>query len=136
MKKKKRVLVDMSGTLIHHGHIRILKKAHILGNVYVALTSDKEIKKYKGYFPELNFVQRKGIISSIKYVKKVIKSKWIINDNFLKKHKISLLIHGNDNSNKVKKEKIKIFDRTKGISSDLIRQKSCKIINNIQKKIK
>ena len=66
------------GTLIHHGHIRILKKAHILGNIYVALTSDKEIKKYKGYFPELNFVQRK-IISSIKYVKKVIKSKWIIN---------------------------------------------------------
>ena len=86
------------------------------------MTSDKEIKKYKGYFPELNFVQRKEIISSIKYVKKVIKSKWIINDNFLKKHKISLLIHGNDNSNKVKKKKIKIFDRTKGINITFDRQ--------------
>ena len=34
----------MSATL-HHGHIRILKKASELGTVVVALTSDKEIIK-------------------------------------------------------------------------------------------
>ena len=43
---EKRVLVDMSATLIHHGHIRLLKKASKLGNVIVALTSDNEIKNY------------------------------------------------------------------------------------------
>ena len=122
----------MSATIIHHGHIRILKKAYELGNVYVALTSDKEIKKYKGYLPELNFNQRKEIILAIKYVTKVIKSNWIIDDNFLKKHKISLLIHGNDNSNKVGKDRIKILKRTKGISSNMIRLKAKKILTIIK----
>lgn len=129
-KNKKRILVDMSATIIHHGHIRILKKASKYGLVYVALTSDKQIKKYKGYFPELNYFQRKEIIESIKYVEKVVKSDWIINENFLKKYKISFLVHGNDNSNDVKKDILKIFKRTKNISSNMIRRKSCKIINS------
>ena len=118
----------MSGTLIHHGHIRLLKKAYKLGDVFVALTSDKQIKKYKGYQPELNFSQRKEILISIRYVKKVIKSNWLIDESFLKKNNISLLIHGNDNSNKIKKTKLKVFKRTKGISSNLIRRKACKIL--------
>ena len=49
MKKEKRILVDMSATLLHHGHIRLLKKASKYGKVIVALTTDKEIKKSKGY---------------------------------------------------------------------------------------
>ena len=47
---KKRIMVDMSATLIHHGHIRLLKKASEYGDVIVGLTSDNEIvnkKKYK-----------------------------------------------------------------------------------------
>ena len=39
----------MSATLIHHGHIRLLKKASKLGEVVVALTTDEEIIKHKGY---------------------------------------------------------------------------------------
>ena len=35
-----RVMVDMSFTLIHHGHIRLLKKAKDHGDVVVALTTD------------------------------------------------------------------------------------------------
>ena len=46
-----RIMVDMSATLIHHGHIRILKKAKELGTVIVALTTDEEILKKKGYSP-------------------------------------------------------------------------------------
>ena len=49
------ILVDMSATLIHHGHIRLLKKANNLGSVTVALTTDEEILRYKGYVPELSF---------------------------------------------------------------------------------
>ena len=44
-RKINRVLVDMSCALIHHGHIRLIKKARKYGKVFVALTSDKEIKK-------------------------------------------------------------------------------------------
>ena len=72
-KKKKRILVDMSATLLHHGHIRLLKKASKFGNVIVGLTSDNDLKKFKGYTPELSYLQRKEIISSIKYVKEVVK---------------------------------------------------------------
>ena len=125
---KKNILVNLSATIIHHGHIRLLKKASKLGKVIVALTSDDQVKKYKGYKPELNFSQRKEILKSIIYVNKVIKSNWMIDEKFLKKHKIDFVVHGNDNSNKIKKEKMIIFKRTKGISSSLIRKRSIQIL--------
>ena len=46
-KRDKNVLVDMSASIIHHGHINLLKKAAKFGKVCVALTTDKEIKKKK-----------------------------------------------------------------------------------------
>ncbi len=126
----KNILVDMSATLIHHGHIRLLKKASKFGKVIVALTTDKEIKNSKGYIPELNFNQRKEILLGIKYVSKVISSKWLINEKFLRKNKIDYLVHGNDCSNPVSIVKKIIFKRTQGISSNDIRKK---VLNNFKK---
>ena len=123
MSKKQRILVDMTADIIHHGHIRLLKKASSYGKVIVALTKDKEVKKFKNKTTVLNYNQRKEILISIKYVSEVIPSKWIIDDSFLKKNKIDFLIHGNDNSNLVSKDKIKIFKRTKKISSSQIIKK-------------
>jgi cytidyltransferase-like protein len=125
----KNILVDMSATLIHHGHIRLLKKASKFGKVIVALTTDKEIKKSKGYTPELNFNQRKEILLGIKYVSKVISSKWLINEKFLRKNKIDYLVHGNDCSNTVSVTKKIIFKRTQGISSNDIRKR---VLNNLK----
>ncbi len=125
-KKSKRILVDMSLTLIHHGHIRILKKASRYGKVIVALVTDKEIKKFKGYKPEMNFSQRKEIIQSIRYVHKVISCKFLVTNKFLDKHKIDFLVHGNDNSNQVAKNRLLIFKRTRNISSYLLRKRARK----------
>jgi glycerol-3-phosphate cytidylyltransferase len=122
----KNILVDMSATLIHHGHIRLLKKASKFGKVIVALTTDQGIRKSKGYIPELNFNQRKEILLSIKYVSKVIKSDWLIDKNFLKMNKIHYLVHGNDCANPVPIKKKIIFKRTQGISSNEIRNKILK----------
>ena len=119
----KRILVDMSAVLIHHGHIRLLKKAKKYGEVIVALTTDKEIKKKKKVTPELNFNQRKEILQSIKFVKKVIPSPWLINDNYLKKHKIDFIVNGKDNKNDVSKNKLILFNRTKKISTTILRRK-------------
>ena len=44
-----RVMVDMSATILHHGHIRLLKKAKELGDVIVALALDSEIKLFKKF---------------------------------------------------------------------------------------
>ena len=128
---KKNILLDMSATLIHHGHVRLINKASKFWNVIIALTKDSEVKKYKGYTPEINFIHRKEILQSFKNVYKVVSCNFIITDNFLKKLKIDYLVHGNDNLNKVSKRKIKIFKRTEGISSTLIRKKAC---DNLKKK--
>tara|TARA_B100001175_G_scaffold307723_1_gene307263 strand:+ start:1108 stop:1497 length:390 start_codon:yes stop_codon:yes gene_type:complete len=124
--KNKNILLDMSATLIHHGHVRLINKASRFGNIIIALTTDKEIKKYKGYVPEIKFNHRKEILQSLKNVFKVVPSNFFITDKFLKNLKIDYLIHGNDNKNNISKKKIKIFKRTSGVSSTLIRKKACK----------
>ena len=108
-KKQKRILVDLSATILHHGHIRLLKKASKFGKVIVALTNDPEIRKNKGYFPELSYKHRKEILSSVKYVSKVLPSNWLIDDKYLKKNKIDLLVHGHDNPHKIRYTKLKLF---------------------------
>ncbi len=127
----KRIMVDMSATLIHHGHVRLLKKASKYGKVIVALVTDKEIKKFKGYKPELNYSQRKEIMRSIRYVSKVVPSKFILNDKFLNKFKINLLIHGQDNKNKINKKFLLIVKRTKNISSAILRKRAVKCLRQM-----
>ena len=129
--KKTLVMVDMSATIIHHGHIRLLKKASELGAVIVGLTSDNEIKEKKGYQPELRFEYRKEILEAVKYVDKVVEAPWLIDQNFLDKHNIDLLLHGEDNFNLVNKNRLKIVPRTLGISSSEIRQNSLRSITKI-----
>ena len=124
----------MSCSIIHNGHIRLLKKASKFGSVVVALTSDEDIKKHKKLIPELNFKQRKEILESIKYVSKVIKSGFYITNNFLKKNKLDFLVHGHDNSNNIPKEKLIIFPRTLNISSTKIRKISFKNVKKLFKK--
>lgn len=120
-------MVDISATLIHHGHIRLLKKAKKLGTVVVALTTDEEILNKKGYHPELTFNNRKEIIQSIKYVDEVVPSKWLIDEEFLDLHRIDYLIHGSDNSNPINSERLIIFPRTRGISSNILRTRVLKV---------
>jgi len=131
---KKNILIDMSATIIHHGHIRLINKASKIGRVIIALTRDKEIRKFKGYNPEIKFSHRKEILMNIKNVFKLIPSNFYITKNFLKKHKIRFLVHGNDNKNDVEKNKLKIFNRTKGISSTIIRRKFLKNLKLINEK--
>ena len=131
MNKNKKIFVDLSATILHHGHIRLLKRAKKFGKVYVGLSLDKEVKKYKGYLPELNYNQRKEIISSIKYVYKVIPSKWKITDKFLLAHKFNMIIRGSDHKKDKFKIKTIVFPRTKGVSSKLIRKKASKIVKKI-----
>ena len=116
-----RVLVDMSCTLLHHGHVRLLKKAAEHGDVIVALTTDEEIFSCKGYLPELNYEQRAEIVGAIRYVDEVIPSNWLITDEFIEENEIDILVHGDDNANDIRSCEVKIFPRTLGVSSKLLR---------------
>ena len=118
---EKRILVDMSLTILHHGHIRLLKKASDLGYVIVALCSDEEIFKAKGFKPLLSFEQRKEIALAIRYVQEVIESRYLIDEAYLDNFNIDLLVHGEDNVNPIDSNRLVIFPRTEGISSTKLR---------------
>ena len=133
---QKRVMVDMSATLIHHGHVRILRAAAQLGRVIVALTTDDEVRHRKGYDPELGYEARKEILESIRYVAEVVPSPWMLDDAFLDQHQIDLLVHGNDNSNLIRPERLVIVPRTQGISSSLVRARVLDAVSNVLKRDK
>jgi glycerol-3-phosphate cytidylyltransferase len=119
--KKKKVLVDMTISILHHGHIRLLKKASKYGNVIVGLTTDKDLIKYKK-IRALKFKYRKEILKSIKYVKDVIPCGWKVTNSFLRKNKIDIIVRGDDYKNENFIIKKIIYKRTKNISSSFIRK--------------
>ena len=131
---KKKIMVDMSATIIHHGHIRLIKKAKKYGDLIIGLTTDKQIKKFKGYLPELNYKFRKEILNEIKGLYKVVPSNWLITQKFLDKHKIDILISGGDYKNRKFKTKTINFNRTNSVSSTILRKKSAKILKNYNEK--
>lgn len=121
--RRPRIMVDMSATLIHHGHIRLLKKAAALGDVVVALTGDEEVRTKKGYRPELSFEERKEVLEAVKYVTEVVESPWLITEDFVNAHHCDFLVHGADNSNVMDPKRLVIFPRTEGVSSTELRER-------------
>ena len=128
---RKRILVDLSATLLHYGHIRLVQKAAEFGTVIVGLTTDDEVIRKKGYHPELPYKARKEILESIKYIDQVVPVPWLIDEAVLDQYDIDLVVHGADNSNSIPESKIQIFPRTEGISSTDIRQNAQRSITEI-----
>lgn len=126
----KRIMVDMSATLIHHGHIRLLEAASAYGKVIVALTTDEEVLAHKAYTPELDFSSRAEILRAIRFVDEIVPAPWLIESSFLDLHRIDLLVHGNDNTNPISKERLLILPRTKGISSSILRGRMLKALSD------
>ena len=87
---------------------------------YEKLFFELSIKNLDG--KELNFSQRKEILLSIKYVKKVISGKFILDQKFLNKNNIDIVIQGSDYKDRKFTNKVVTFARTKNISSTLIRK--------------
>ena len=133
---KKRIMVDMSATLLHHGHTRLLQHASTLGDVVVGLTSDLEIEKKKGYVPELTFDERREILESISVVTEVVSVPWNITEDILAKFKIDFLVHGDDNQNDISSEKLITIPRTTGISSSGLRLNASNNLLKIRNKKK
>ena len=86
----------------------------------VGLATDKDIQKYKGHTPLLTWEFRKEIMESIRYVSEVVAAPYIVTDAVLDEHNIQFLIHGADNFNTVRKDRMIIFPRTPAISSSMM----------------
>ena len=129
MTQKKRIMVDMSATWIHHGHARLLdrvrkyiKKGRIDATLVVGLTTDEEIKRTKGYVPELRYEQREELLKAFRGVEEVVPVPWLLTQGVLEKYEIDLLVHGDDNANEVKN--LLIFPRTQDIASRDLRKEA------------
>jgi glycerol-3-phosphate cytidylyltransferase len=117
--------------LFHTGHLNILKKAkENCDYLIIGLASNQYCKNAKGFYPIIDYNQRKTIIKSIKYVDKVIKR----NDSTYPNTKIDIAFKGTDwkNSNrgfklekylKKKNIKLKYIPYTKTISSTIIKRR-------------
>jgi len=125
----KKILADMSITVLHHGHIRLLRKAAKIGGVTVGLSSDEDIIKFKGFESFMTWSQRKEIIQAIKYVENVILIPYIVTDDILDMHGMDYLIHGDESSlNTVSEDRLIIVPRTDGISSmEIYKMENCNV---------
>ena len=99
----KKVYVNISADVIHHGHINIIETARKLGEVTVGLMTDKAIANYER-LPLLNYEQRKKIIENIKGVSHVISQSTLDYTENLRKLKPDYVVHGDDWKTGVQKE--------------------------------
>ena len=92
-----RIYVDMVGDLFHFGHVNLLKKASELGDhLIVGVHSDKTVEDYKR-LPIMTMEERISTISSCRYVDEVIPNAPLSIDlGWINKHKINLVVHGDD----------------------------------------
>ena len=93
------IYTDIVGDLFHYGHINLLKKAKELGDyLIVGVMSDKLVEGYKRK-PIMTLEERVQLISSCKYVDEIIpEAEAPITHDFIKKHKIDIVIRGDDMS--------------------------------------
>lgn len=84
---KAKVLVGGCFDILHAGHIRFLKKARSFGDYLVVfLEPDENIKKLKGKDrPIHNLVDRKQVLSAIKFIDEIITVPKNANDEIYKK---------------------------------------------------
>ena len=134
--KKPYVFIPMAADLLHHGHIRILKRASKYGTTIIGLMTDQGISSYKEK-PILNFKQRKEIISEIKCVDFIVPLDGLLYLEMVNILKPDFFIHGSDwkkgPQNFVRKKLLlsskiwggKVIDMpyTKNISSKRIKKK-------------
>ena len=93
------IYTDVVCDLFHSGHVSFFKTIcdnYPNCNLIVGLMSDEECINYKRK-PIYNIEERYNILSSIKYINKVIKNAPMpITESFIKEHNIDLVIHGDD----------------------------------------
>ena len=91
------VYIDGIFDLFHRGHLESFKQVKDIYKdcfLIVGVVSDEDAMSYKRE-PIISFEDRCEIIKSIKYIDKVIeKSPLTVDIDFIKKHKIDLVVHG------------------------------------------
>ena len=89
----------MVADLFHYGHVEFLRKAHALGDyLLVGICSDETVQTNK-WNAILDMEERVASVAGCRYVDEVVpNAPWIIDRAWIVKHKIDLVVHGDDYS--------------------------------------
>ena len=74
-KIKKKVVITGTFDVLHPGHIYLINEAAKLGEVYVIVARDANVKKFKGTYPTVSEDQRLEMVQSLKNVNKAVLGK-------------------------------------------------------------
>ena len=87
----------MTADLFHFGHVNFLKQASEIGDYLIAgIHSDETVQNYKRS-PIMTMEERISVVASCRYVDEVIPDAPLIIDlEWIKKHNIPLVVHGDD----------------------------------------
>ena len=114
------VFVPLAADIIHHGHIKILKKSSNYGSVIVGLMTDRGLETYKGT-PFLTFNKRKLIVQSIKYVDFIIPLNGLFYREVTIKLNLDFFVHGTDWKNgPQRKARAQVIESMKKIGGRVI----------------
>lgn len=96
-----RVYAQMVADLFHCGHVEFLKQARALGGyVIVGVMSDDDATDDKRH-PILTLKERMAVVAACKYVDEAIpNAPWIVDSDWIAQHRIDLVVHGDDYSEK------------------------------------
>ena len=124
-----RVYADIVGDLFHIGHINLFKQARELGDhLIVGVHSDITVESYKKR-PIIKQDDRYEMIRNCRLVDEVIEdAPRVITKDYLDKHNIDLVVHGNDPSPEFEEQHkvplelgiMKYVPYTKGVSTSEI----------------
>jgi len=93
----KRVLTYGTFDLLHHGHVRLLKRAKALGDYLVVAVSTDEFNAGKGKKAYHDYATRKEILEAIRYVDLVIpEESWEQKVDDVKRYEIDVVVMGDD----------------------------------------
>ena len=94
---KKVVITYGTFDMFHVGHLRLLKRLKEMGDELIVAVSTDDFNEVKGKKTLIPYEQRVEILSSIKYVDRIIPEKsWEQKIEDIKKYKVDLFVIGND----------------------------------------
>lgn len=120
----KRVLTYGTFDLLHHGHIRLLRRAKALGDYLVVAVSTDEFNSGKGKESAYTFEERKEIVEAVRFVDLVIPEKsWDQKIDDVREYRIDVVVMGDDWAGSDRFDHLKDYcelvflPRTEGVST-------------------
>jgi glycerol-3-phosphate cytidylyltransferase len=93
----RRVLTYGTFDLLHHGHVRLLRRARALGDFLIVALSTDEFNALKGKKAYHDYATRKEVLEAVRYVDLVIpESSWDQKADDVRDHDIDVVVMGDD----------------------------------------